>query len=230
MLMKTPYLSLCAMALLSLSACGTINGAGVDFQNWGNYLDRNFGDDRNTNENQGAEEASFQQEPLEQNNDQPLSLRATTDCPNIILKPMMSSLVEFQDPSQPSDSTIVAKANLKNAKSHCTKGTEFVTVSLDLNFNAILGPKAKQNQNDRPYFSFPYFISVTDYQGNELAREVFAASFSFTADQNQHSTTETIEQNLPLSADGTLPNYYMEIGFQLTDEQMAYNNANRSYF
>lgn len=249
--MKTSYLSLCAAALLSLSACGTLNGAGKDFQNWGNWLDRNFGDDQKPNDNSSAQQdTAFQdQTALSQNNSRndsqndyqndyqgapqnnaPTSLRAATDCPNIILKPMMSSVTEFQDPSQPSDSSMIAKASLSNAKTNCNTGADYVTVSLDLNFNAALGPKAKQNPNDKPYFSFPYFIAVTDYQGNELAREVFAASFSFSADQDQHSTVETIEQNLPLSADGTLPNYYMEIGFQLTDEQMAYNNANRSYF
>jgi predicted small secreted protein len=226
--MKTSYLSLCAAALLSLSACGTLNGAGVDLQNWGNYLDRNFGDDRQSNEN--AQETTFQQDAQTQTNGEPLSLKAATDCPNIILKPMMSSLIEFQNPAQPSNDTIIAKANLTNAKSNCNKNGDFVTVSLDLDFAATLGPKAKQNASDKPSFSFPYFISVTDYQGNELAREVFAASFSFAADQNQHNTIETIEQKLPLSTAGTLPNYYMEIGFELTDEQMAYNNANRSYF
>lgn len=226
--MKTSYLFLCAAALLSVSACGTINGAGMDFQNWGNYLDRNFGDDRNANEN--SEQAPFQEAPQSQINSEPLSLQASTDCPNIILKPLMSSLVDFQDPAAPSDATMIAKANLTNARSNCRKGVEFVTVSLDLSFNAVLGPKAKQNPNDKPYLSFPYFISVTDYQGNELAREVFSASFSFNENENQRSTAETIEQSLPLNADGSLSNYYMEIGFQLTDEQMAYNNANRSYF
>lgn len=224
----------CTIVLLSLSACGTINGAGKDFQNWGNYLDRNFGDDSSTNENQAYQEQSQvqtqEQQASELRSGQPMQLTSSHNCPDIILKPLMSTLVEFENPNQTSDEMKIATAEISRVRSTCQKNTEFMTVSIDLNIDTKLGPKARRNSNDKPFFSFPYFISVTDVNGTELAKEVFGASFSFETNQSQITHNETIEQNLPLNPDGSIDNYYMEIGFELTNEQMNYNNSHRSYF
>lgn len=225
--MRTLHTSLLALTALSLSACGTIEGAGRDFQNWGNYLERNFGDEGSTNaapyeEPQTTEEI--------RSSGQPLSLQANADCPQINLPPMNSKLVQFEDLSNQTEEQKVATISLTNIHSRCSKGQDVVTVSLDLSMAAELGPKARRNPNDKPYLSFPYYITVSDYQGNELAREVFAATFAFDSSQMNKTMVETIEQNLPLNAQGSLPHYKMEVGFQLTDEQLSYNQNTRSFF
>jgi hypothetical protein len=100
---------------------------------------------------------------------------------------------------------------------------QMLAMRLDLKINSMLGPKARRTNNDRPFFAYPYFIAITDTQGNELAKEIFAASVTYDVDQNNLSLIETINQQLPLNEDGSRPDYEVHIGFQLTDEQLFYN-------
>jgi cytochrome c biogenesis protein ResB len=48
---------------------------------------------------------------------------------------------------------------------------------------------------------------------------------TYGEDQNQIQLVETIRQNLPLTYDGEAPDYQIEIGFQLTEEQLFYNTS-----
>ena len=226
--MKIIQASLVAITSLSLTACGMINGAGQDFQNWGNYLERTF--EANESQNTAPYEQQQNNQELASSSSEPISLQSNTVCAQISLPPMNSKLVQFEDPASHSDATKVAEVNLTNVYSRCYQGSDAMTVSLDLSMAAQLGPKARLNANDKPYLSFPYYITVSDYQGNELAREVFAASFAFDATQMQKTMVETIEQNLPLNSQGALPHYKMEVGFELSDEQRSYNQNSRTFF
>ncbi|MEM9469804.1 MAG: hypothetical protein AAF988_06545 [Pseudomonadota bacterium] len=237
--MNKTLLSTALIALLGLNGCGTLNGAGQDFQNWGGWLDRNFGDDRNSGTSsdepapvefraQAQANQAMVNEP--QPVGEPLSLRADADCPQINVLSNRSAISEFEDPANPRSEAKISSAKITRVQPRCLKNAQMVSVALNINIAAEVGPKGRLRETDKPFFSFPYYVVVKDSNGRELAREVFSATVSFEAGESNKSITETIEQNLPLDASGMLGNFVMEVGFELTEQQLSYNNNTRTFF
>jgi hypothetical protein len=148
---------------------------------------------------------------------------AAPTCPPVNVDPQLDSASEFIDMENPSEENAVSHINLVRTASECQPDGDFVVMRIDLAFEGRLGPKARRKQGDRPFFAYPYFVVVTDNQGNELARELFAASITYEEDQDAVQLVETIRQRLPLADNGRLPPYQIHIGFQLTEEQLFYN-------
>ena len=123
----------------------------------------------------------------------------------------------------PSTKTEVSNLKLTDTASECKVDGEYIDVRLQLSLAGALGPKAKRKDNDRPFFAYPYFVAVTDSTGEELAKELFAASVTYDKNQDQISLVETIRQKLPLNSDGSTPGYRIKIGFQLSEAQLFYN-------
>ena len=206
---KTNPLLLAIISLGLLSGCAMVEGAGKDFQNWGEYLDRQF----NQTEDRAAQNTVQTVATLDSN------------CPPIEQLPQLSALHEFVDPSNPSAESKMATVDLANITNQCNMDGEFLSVTMDITFNSMLGPKGRANPSDRPFFSFPYFIAVMDMNNTVLAKEVFAVSMSYETGEEAISTVETIKQNLPLNSDGSLPDYKMQVGFELSEEQLRYNTG-----
>ena len=72
-------------------------------------------------------------------------------------------------------------------------------------------------------FSYPYFVAVTDEDGKILAKEIFAASVSYSSEQETIKQIETINQLLPKTRDAS--DYTVLLGFQLNEEQLIYNRT-----
>lgn len=144
-------------------------------------------------------------------------------CPPVIIDPQLNSLTEFYDESNPTSASKVSSVYLARASSKCTPDGEYVSILIELAFDGALGPKARRKSSDQTFFAYPYFITVTDNDGNEVVKELFAASMTYDATQNQQSIVETIRQRLPYNNDGTLPPYQVHVGFQLTENQLFYN-------
>ncbi len=151
----------------------------------------------------------------------PQSLRG--GCPPVTIDPQLDMIVEFYDVNKTSPKDEVSHIKLANAQSSCDIDSAFINMRIDLSFEAALGPKARRKKNDRPFFAYPYFIAVTDENNTQLAKEIFAASVTYAADQNNMTLVESITQRLPLNADGSTPYYKIHVGFQLTEDQLFYN-------
>lgn len=148
-----------------------------------------------------------------------------TACPAVTIMPELAQMVEFQDLENPSPKTETGRATLKQASARCEIIDGQLAVHLSIDVDSTLGPKARWKETDKPSFAFPYFVAVTGPQGGVLAKEIFAVSLSYEAKQNQLSKTETITQHIPLAEDGSVPNYSILIGFQLSEEQLAFNRT-----
>lgn len=204
MKIKQRWILLIAVSLC-LSACSTFEGLQKDFETLGT----NVGDKVQT---------------LTEKNDTSPSLTLEEPiCPPILVDPQLSSMTEFYDEQKTTPETKVSSVHLARASSTCEKGSEYLTVQIDLAFDGMLGPKARRKDGDQPFFAYPYFVTVTDNEGNEITKELFAASMTYTSDQNQQSIVETLRQKLPYNADGTLPPYQIHVGFQLNQSQLFYN-------
>jgi len=97
-------------------------------------------------------------------------------------------------------------------------------MQIDFDLHGKTGPRARQKSNDQPNFAYPYFIAVTDAQGNVLFKELFAATIAYGRQENEKTLSETIFQNMPFPDSAAGEAYHVVIGFQLDETQLAYNS------
>jgi predicted small secreted protein len=224
-----------SLTALSLNACQTFNGLKQDLSTFGKAVGNTASNVGNSVGNAkqstvnvvtGSNDASTQ--VTTNNNTQQLTTAEFVaidgdTCPPISVDPQLSSMSEFFNMKKPSAGSEVSTIDLLETKTTCQVDGEYLEVKIELSFAGALGPKAKRKDGDRPFFAYPYFIAVTDDRGNELAKETFAASVTYKADQEEIGLIETIRQRLPLNDDGSMPPYRIKVGFQLTEEQLFYN-------
>ena len=150
------------------------------------------------------------------------------NCPPVSVRPDLAMITDFYNPSKPSSQTKTSEAAITNVSNTCRVEDGKIIMQIDLNVSGKTGPKARVKPSDKPSFSYPYFIAITDSKGNVVSKEIFATSLSYDSKQNEQSTTETVFQNMPIPDSSVGEIYNVVVGFQLTPEQLAYNNQTSS--
>ncbi len=146
-------------------------------------------------------------------------------CPPVSARQDLTHLVEFYNPTKPSDSTKVSEATITGVKNTCRVENDSILMQIDLSLTGKTGPKARVKSTDKPSFAYPYFVAVTDEQGNVVSKEIFAVTLSYDSNQKELSLTESVFQNMPFPDSTSGQHFNVIVGFQLTNEQLAYNAA-----
>lgn len=146
-------------------------------------------------------------------------------CPPVSVRPDLSSLTEFYDPVSPSDKSKISEISITNVRGTCRVEKDGLVMQVDLSFAGRTGPKARAKSSDKPSFAYPYFVAVTDAQGIVISKEIFAASVSYGAEQNSLTLSESIFQSMPFPDPAAGKVYSVVVGFQLTPEQLSYNQT-----
>ncbi len=192
---------LCAFAVLALSGCETFNQAMTDVKQRFAAIDF----------------SKF------------TTARATgpQTCPEAVIVDDLESMSEFTDPANPVSRNLVSTISLTGLNSECTYNEEAnnVAVQLAMNFEGRLGPRGRARNGDKPFFAYPYFVAVTTPGGEIMAKEVFATSVSYGKEENMLAQSESLRQIIPLEKNSTAKGYKVLVGFQLDEQQLAYNRA-----
>ncbi len=144
-------------------------------------------------------------------------------CPQVELVDDLSSLSDFTNPNQTKRENLISRVDLKSAQSTCMLSSKSTVVDLTLLFEGTLGSKGKQKTSDKPFFSYPFFVAVTAPSGKIMAKEIFAASMTYGANENKHTYFEKLRQVIPIKSKSSAKYYKILIGFQVTPDQLAYN-------
>ncbi len=196
---KTLPILLC---LLTLSACQTITALRDDFENLSN---RNFSTAR----------------VIKGESDVLLA----NPCPRVEIVDDLSSLSDFLDPKKPIKFKLISRVDLSSAESTCKLASKSAIIDLKLIFKGKLGEKGRKKSSDKPFFSYPFFVAVTDPSGKIMAKEIFAASLTYSTNENEHTYFEKLRQIIPIKSKAMARHYKVLIGFQVTPDQLEYNRA-----
>ena len=145
------------------------------------------------------------------------------NCPQVQIVKELSMLDEFPPGNSSKSSNLISNVVMSEAESRCEYKDRSVTVDLKLAFDGKLGPKGRKTSKDKPFFSYPFFVAVTSPGGKILAKEIFAASMTYNAGQNNQTYYETLRQIIPTDSRTQGAGYKVMIGFQLGEKQLAYN-------
>lgn len=149
-------------------------------------------------------------------------------CPQAEVVQELRNLNEFAPMAPQKPDQMVSSVRIANLKTVC-RNVDSTSVTLDLavTLTGTLGPKARISPTDKPSFAYPYFVALTTGDGKIVAKEIHAISMSYGKGQNTLTQEETLRHTLPvrLSGSGRGP-YRLLVGFQLAEEQLAYNREN----
>lgn len=147
-------------------------------------------------------------------------------CPQVKMVEDLRSLSEFNDMDRAEPDKVVSTVTLASLDSTCEYDArkDIATLSLMMAFESRLGPKGRIRAGDKPNFVYPYFIAVTTRQGDIVAKEVYAVAMAYDNKQTELASTETLKKLIPLDGKGA-SDYEILVGFQLSDEQLAYNRT-----
>jgi hypothetical protein len=144
-------------------------------------------------------------------------------CPSVAVRPDLIRLVDFYSESNPSPDNVVSEATITRVSNICRIENNSLVMQIDFELDGKTGPKARQKPKDQPNFAYPYFVAVTDAQGNVLFKELFAATIAYGREENEKIVQETIFQNMPFPDSAAGEVYHVIIGFQLNEMQLAYS-------
>lgn len=145
-------------------------------------------------------------------------------CPEVRIVDDLNQVHQFEDATAPKDSETISTIRMTNIKDYCSIVKNNVAIDMTVAFDGRLGPKARAKATDKPSFAYPYFVAITNNQGNIIAKEVFAVTMSYDAGKNDETRTEQIRQLIPTGA-GNPGSYRVLVGFQLNDQELAYNRS-----
>ena len=145
-------------------------------------------------------------------------------CPAASVRPDLARLVDFASEENPVAGNISSEVWITGIRNICRVEGESLVMQIDIALAGKTGPKGRIKPNDQPNFAYPYFVAVTDAQGNVLSKEIFAATLSYGRSQNETQGTESIFQNMPFPDTASGEVFNVVLGFQLSDVQLGYNN------
>lgn len=148
-------------------------------------------------------------------------------CPDVVLVKDLSEMHQFRDTNNTLESEKIASIFLRNIAHQCVVENGKLSVQIAMGFEAHLGPRSRIFNQDEPTISYPYFLAITDTNGEILDKEIHGVSLSFNSDQSHKKHKEHISKILNISSLKGDPPYTIMVGFQLSPEELRYNQIIR---
>jgi len=145
------------------------------------------------------------------------------NCPNVQIINELSSLNEFSDITQPKDYNLISRVQLQEGANNCIYSAGNMRVDIKLILESVIGPQGQKATN--PSFTYPFFVAVVDQENNILAKEVFSAAITHTNGALRQTYVENLRQIIPIETRADGKKHKILAGFQLSDDQLAYNRA-----
>ncbi|MFA5591838.1 MAG: hypothetical protein WC989_00800 [Micavibrio sp.] len=195
-------------SVIALGACSTMDGLSRDFESGWNSLSATVAQTFDSEKTAGNGMTAYD-----------------GTCPPVSLRPDLAHMTEFMTPDKTDEATKISEATITGVQNNCRVENGQLVMQISITLEGATGPKARVKPSDKPSFAYPYFVAVTDQRsGVVIAKEIFAASLSYEANENKAQTAETISQSMPVPDLAKNESYNVVVGFQLSPEQLAYNH------
>lgn len=150
--------------------------------------------------------------------------KSPTACPTVRIVQDLNQVHQFIDGENPDPSEAVSSIRMTSVQDQCALVKDNMVIDVTLAFEGRIGPKARAKSGDKPGFAYPYFIAITNNQGGIIAKEVFAVTLAYESGRDTETHVEQVRQMIPV-AGLNRDNYKVLIGFQLSEQELAFNRA-----
>ncbi|MGH6977233.1 MAG: hypothetical protein ACREEA_11505 [Stellaceae bacterium] len=142
----------------------------------------------------------------------------TLTCPSTAATPGLDVAPLFSGPGRTRDD-IAAAARILAVKDSCSEEKGGIRADVAVTFSIVRGSSQVQNPQ------FTYFVAVVDGGGNILNEQRFGLVAHFAGNASVVATTDNITVHLPVKRVAAGADYGIVAGFQLTPDQIQFNNA-----
>lgn len=146
-------------------------------------------------------------------------------CPQIRALPDLAAITQFSTPKAPVPDKMISTTKLDKIESHCTLAANAVTVEAAFDFSGTLGPVGVKDLDGQANYTYPYFLAVVTPDGKILSKDVFALSMIYENGQITFRRQDKLRQVIPFVAGKDASQYKIMIGFQLSEDELAYNRT-----
>ena len=140
-------------------------------------------------------------------------------CPVVSIPDDLARVTHYQGQGT-TFANVAVSAQLSDAQGTCTFQEDGITVDMTVSVLASLGPAATDRTGD-----FAYFVAILDPSDKIIAKKIFPSPIDFPPGQTRRGSVETISQHIPLSDAKLAGKYKIEVGFQLSQEELSYNRG-----
>jgi hypothetical protein len=210
--MKLLPLFICAVTVIALTGCQTMNGIKQSVQNI-------------KMPDISGKSASDVAAPSSASNG--LMAAAGADCPQVKALPDLASISQFADPINPTAAKMIATTVIDNVGASCQVAPNSVSVELSLDFTGTLGPVGLKDLNGQANYTYPYFLTVITPDGQILSKDVFALSMVYENKQMTVRKQDKLRQVIPLMAGQNASQFQIVVGFQLSESELSYNRSGK---
>ncbi len=147
--------------------------------------------------------------------------RPPPPCPQIVVLKDAAQQVKFVGAGR--DLTdVVFEAMIEGQGIACEYDEDEVEVDMRVRLTVARGPADTRQQAD-----LNYFVAIARRDRSVLARESFDLVVPLPGNQTRVRAVEEIAPVIPLGAQETGQDYRIYVGLSLSDEELAYNRANK---
>ena len=141
------------------------------------------------------------------------------ECPVVGITPDLGNITQFRG------TDIVSETIIANVAPTCTRDDKAVTVRLAIDFKGRLGPAGMKDAATEANYSIPYLVAVLDPKGEIISKDIFAINLTYSKGQTEQGVPDLLEQIIPLSKGQKPGDYKIMLGFQLSEQELAFNRA-----
>ncbi len=142
----------------------------------------------------------------------------TLTCPSTAATPRLDVAPLFSGPGRTRDDVATA-ARILAVKDTCSEEKGSIRADVIVMFTIVRASPKVQNPQ------FTYFVAVVDAAGNILNEQRFGFVAHFAGNGSVVATNENLTVHLPVKRVGAGADYGIVAGFQLTPDQIQFNNA-----
>jgi hypothetical protein len=142
----------------------------------------------------------------------------TLACPSTAATPGLDVAPLFSGPGRTRDDVVTA-ARILAVKDSCSEEKDGIRADVIVTFSIVRGSPQVQNPQ------FTYFVAVVDSGSNILSEQRFGFVAHFAGNESVVAPTDNITVHLPVKRLGAGADYGIVAGFQLTPDQIQFNNA-----
>jgi hypothetical protein len=150
------------------------------------------------------------------------SAKEAANCPVANVLADAATLTKFKANLAGDPSGELFTIQITGVKSGCSfdKDEGTTDASLDIAFRATRPPSGEVGN-----FTAPYFVSAVENGTIVISKKIIGTAFTFQPGEASIDFSENVPSVVTKFADGTKPyDYGLLVGFQLTREQLEYNN------
>ncbi len=152
-------------------------------------------------------------------NDKKTALPLNGGCPQIAVMPDLGNLTQTRGDD------VISETVIQSVSTTCELAPTAATVRLNIGFAGRLGPEGVKDAAVEANYSLPYLVAVIDPQGNIISKDVFGISLTYKKGQTEQTYSDLLEQIIPVKNPTDAKSYKIMVGFQLDDQELAYNRA-----